>query len=238
MIFRTLVCWLLLLVSLHAAGQPESVQTLIRWLLQDDKTFQAIPFSEVIAATSGKKVLAFDAKDEDDQRILKSIHAALDAALLKLNAPDSPAQKVKRINEASHFFEDEIRTQLNLRPGFSCDFPRTAAGRVLRSGYPDLRLVDKATGRVVYLDPKLYAKGSEGSSFRTFYFEPRGATNKVNDDARHLIVGIQHERTATGWNFEHWRLIDLAHFRVHLKAEFEGSNADMYQPAATVEAGP
>jgi len=239
MIRRVLACWLLLAAALHAADRQENVRTLIRWLLQDDQSFQSIPFSEVIAATSGKKVIAFDAKNADDQRILKGIATALDAALIKLNAPGSAAQKVKRINEASHFFEDEIRAQLNRQPGFSCDFPRTADGRVLRSGYPDLRLVDKAGGRVVYLDPKLYAKGSEASTFRTFYFEPRGATNKVNDDAIHFIVGIQHERVAGGgWKFERWRLVDLAHFRVHLKAEFEGSNEDMYQPAATVLGGP
>ena len=34
--------------------------------------------------------------------------------------------------------------------------------------------------------------------------------------------------------FTRWELIDLSGFRVRLKAEFEGSNADMYREAAVV----
>jgi hypothetical protein len=37
--------------------------------------------------------------------------------------------------------------------------------------------------RVFYVDPKLYAAGSRDSSFRTFYFKPKAAANKVRDDA-------------------------------------------------------
>ena len=47
-----------------------------------------------------------------------------------------------------------FRELLNAMPGFSCDFPGTAKGRVQRSSYPDLRLVDLASSRVFYLDPK------------------------------------------------------------------------------------
>jgi hypothetical protein len=117
----------------------------------------------------------------------------------------------------------------------SCDFPRTADGHVQRSGYPDLRIVDQETKRVFYLDPKLYAAGSRESSFRTFYFEPKKSTNKVRDDAVHLIAGFEHAPRENGrWNFTRWDLIDLAHFQVKLKAEFQGSNHDMYRPEAVV----
>jgi hypothetical protein len=34
--------------------------------------------------------------------------------------------------------------------------------------------------------------------------------------------------------FAHWELIDLSRFRVRLKAEFEGSNADLYRSDAVV----
>jgi len=34
------------------------------------------------------------------------------------------------------------------------------------------------------------------SSFRTFYFEPKIATNKVREDAVHFIVGFEHEKPA------------------------------------------
>ncbi|MDQ6630617.1 MAG: hypothetical protein M3Y82_02540, partial [Verrucomicrobiota bacterium] len=120
-------------------------------------------------------------------------------------------------------------------PGFSCDFPRTAKGKMQRSGYPDLRLEDKKSGRVIYLDPKLYAKGSRDSSFRTFYYEPKMDTGKINDDAHHLIVGFEHAPRENGqWKFLNWELVDLAKFKVRLKAEFQGSNRDLYRPELIV----
>ena len=100
---------------------------------------------------------------------------------------------------------------------------------------PDLRLVDQKTRRVFYLDPKLYAVGSRDISFRAFYFEPKIATNKVRDDAVHLVVGFEHEPRKDGrWNFTRWDLVDLSQFKVRLKAEFQGSNHDMYRPEAIV----
>ena len=61
----------------------------------------------------------------------------------------------------------------------------------------------------------------------------------MNDDAHHLIAGISHEKAdVSGMQFTRWELIDLANFRVKLKAEFEGSHADLYRPEAVVGSGP
>jgi hypothetical protein len=246
--------------SASPAGEAPAPQTskakapidqLIPWLLDEDRQLRGIPFSEVIADVTGKKVLPFDRKNEVDQRVAKAISAACDETMRRLNAPDSPIQGIARINEVSSHFEDMIREMLNATPGLSCDFPRTAEGKVQRSGYPDLHIVDLATKRVFYLDPKLYVAGSRDSSFRTFYFEPKIATNKVRDDAVHFIVGFEHQPSPRPpltsqpreggslspnavWKFTHWDLVDLAQFRVKLKAEFQGSNRDMYRPEAIV----
>ena len=239
MVMRRFFALLFLANFALADEKPNAVQTLIPWLLDESSALKGIPFSEVIAATSGKRVLPIDRADKDTQRILAEIGHVLDDVLAAMNAPDSPARGAKRVNEMSSHFENSLREKLNARPGFACDFPKTAEGRVQRSGYPDLRLVDKATGRVVYLDPKLFAAGSKAGSLRTFYFEPKRATNKVNDDAIHLIAGISHEKADVGgMQFTRWELIDLANFRVKLKAEFEGSNADLYRPEAVVGSGP
>jgi len=211
------------------------VDQLIPWLLNEDRQLRGIPFSEVIFDTTGKRVLAFNRQDETDQRVAKQISAACDETLKRLNAADSVIQNVGRINEVSSHFEDALRDLLNTTPGLSCDFPHTAQDRVLRSGYPDLRIVDLASKRVFYLDPKLYVRGSRDSTFRTFYFEPKIATNKVRDDAVHFIAGIEHEPRKDGrWNFTRWDLVDLAQFKLKLKAEFQGSNRDMYRPEAIV----
>jgi hypothetical protein len=168
--------------------------------------------------------------------VLKQITAACDETIKRFNAPDSAIQNVARINEVSSHFEDTLRQLLNAAPGLNCNFPGTAEGRVQRSGYPDRRIVDTASKRVFYLDPKLYVAGSRDSSFRSFYFEPKVATNKVHDDAVHLVVGFEHElRQKNGaWKFTRWDLVDLAQFKVKLKAEFQGSNRDMYRPEAIV----
>jgi hypothetical protein len=221
-----------------ADEKADAVHKLIPWILDEQDALKGIRFADVIAATSGKRVIPIDRADKDDQRILASIGAALDAVLATMNGADSPVRSAKRVNEMSSHFEDALRARLNALPGFTCSVPKTEDGRVQRSGYPDLRLVDKATGRVLYLDPKLFATGSRTSSLRTFYFEPKRATNKVNDDAHHLIVGIEHDKAAGGTvQFTRWELIDLATFRVKLKAEFEGSNADLYRPEAVVGSG-
>lgn len=214
----------------HAQEKPSPVKTLIPWLLDADEKLEGIPFADVISTTSGKRVIPVDKKDKDTARIIASIGTALDAVLVKMNADDSPTKKGGRVNEMSSHFEDALRAALNAVDGFSCAVPNTAAGAKQRSGYPDLRLVDKASGRILYLDPKLYAKGSRTSSLRTFYFTPRRETNKVNDDANHLIVAFEHDKGT----FARWELVDLANFKVKLKAEFEGSNRDLYRDDATV----
>ncbi len=227
---------LLFVFAAIAICRAAPVDQLIPWLLDEDRQLREIPFSEVIIDVTGKKVLAFDTRNETDQRVAKEISAACDTAMKHLNASDSPIQNIQRINEVSSHFEDLLRGLLNSSPGLNCDFPRTADGKVQRSGYPDLRIVDLASKRVFYLDPKLYAAGSRDSSFRTFYFEPKIATNKVRDDAVHFVVGFEHEprEKAGSWKFTRWDLVDLAQFKVKLKAEFQGSNHDMYRPEAIV----
>jgi hypothetical protein len=212
------------------------VDQLIPWLLDENQRLRSIPFSEVISDTTAKKVLPFDASSAADQRVVKAISAACDETMRRMNAAGSAIQNVDRINEVSSHFEDTLHELLNATPGLRCDFPLTADGKVQRSGYPDLRIVDVESKRVFYLDPKLYAAGSRDSSFRSFYFEPKKATNKVRDDAVHLVVGFEHEprEKNAAWKFTRWDLVDLSRFHVKLKAEFQGSNRDMYRSEAIV----
>jgi hypothetical protein len=217
------------------ARPSPSIGPLIGWLLDRNRELNGIDFHEVILATTGKRVLGFDPNSEADQRVMKGLSSALDEATKEMNAPGSAVQNVARINEVSSHVEDLLRRLLSTAAGLSCDFPRTAEGHIQRSGYPDLRIVDVPTGRVYYLDPKLYAAGSRESSFRTFYFEPKITTNKVREDAVHLLVGFEHEAKSAGhWNFTRWDLVDLCRFKVRLKAEFQGSNRDIYRAEAVI----
>ena len=220
---------------LKPASDQAPIDQLIPWLLDEDRQLRGIAFGSVIFDTTGKRVLPLDSKNEVDQRVIKQIGAVLDQVLAAMNSVENPIQNIPRINEVSSHFEDKLRELLNTAPGLSCDFPHTAANKIQRSGYPDLRIVDTASNRVFYLDPKLYVVGSRESSFRTFYFEPKIATNKVREDGVHLVVGFEHElRKAEHWTFTRWDLVDLSQFKVKLKAEFQGSNHDIYRPEAIV----
>ncbi len=147
--------------SLAAATHAkEPVDQLIPWLLNEDRQLRGIAFSEVIFDATGKRVLRVDKTNAVDQRVIRAVGAACDGTMKRLNAADSSIQKVGRINEVGSHFEDTLRELLNATPGLDCDFPRTAEGKVQRSGYPDLRIVDLESKRIFYLDPKLYAAGS------------------------------------------------------------------------------
>ena len=218
-----------------AATAEGAAATFIPWLLHGKEELNQMPLADVVFYATGKKIIALDPQNDADRRVLALLRTTLDEVLKTMSAPDSPIQSIARINEVSAPFENMLRERLNAAEGFSCDFPTTAAGKVQRSGYPDLRLVDEASKRVYYADPKLFSSKNRASSFRTFYFEPKVATNKIREDAVHLILGIEHEgREAAHWNFTRWDIVDLSKFKVRLKAEFQGSNRDMYRPEAIV----
>src|SRR5437660_10773589 len=99
--------------ALQQQSPKVPVDQLIPWLLDEEAQLRGIPFSEVIVDVTGKKVLAFDAKNEIDQRVAKGISAACDEAMKRLNAPGSPIQTIARINEVSSYFEDTLRELLN-----------------------------------------------------------------------------------------------------------------------------
>jgi hypothetical protein len=222
-----------LLFLAQLSARAADLQPLVRALMQSEQELSGVPFAEIVRAATGKQVIAVNPTNSIDRELLAKVGRAMDEVLAKLNATDSPAQTKRRINEVSALFETALKASLNSIEGFECDYPKLASGAHQRSGYPDLRLVDKKSGRIVYLDPKLFERGSRGSSLRTFYYEPKRETNKILDDAHHLIVGFEHDgKQDDAWKFLGWELVDLAGFRVKLKAEFQGSNRDLYRAEA------
>ncbi|NJM38643.1 MAG: hypothetical protein HC845_12705 [Akkermansiaceae bacterium] len=145
---------------------------LVRSLISENLTERTFSFATIAEAASGKRVLPLT-DDPAHRRVVAAIEKALSHTLAELNAADSPVRKLRRINEASKFFEDSIQKYLAITPGLSCEVPTTRSGQHQRSGYPDLCIVDLESKIVFYLDPKLVEQGSTDSSFRTFYFEPK-----------------------------------------------------------------
>ena len=207
---------------------PKDDSALVKSLLGENLSARTFAFATVAEACSGKRVLPLT-DDPAHLRVTAAITRALTLTLAELNQSDSPVRQLRRINEASKFFEDGIHRHLNEVPNIKCDTPPTRAGEHQRSGYPDLRIIDTESQLVFYLDPKLVEQGSAESTFRTFYFEPKNETLKITADAVHLLVGIEHDGREQQWTFTGWRLVDLSKLRVRLKAEFQASNAELYQ---------
>jgi len=217
------------------AEKPAPVADAVRAVMQAEESLREVPLREVVAAATGKHILPFQPdKVPADAAARTHLTQALDQLLAVLNAPQSPVRGLARINEASRTAEEKLVALLHAGD-FTCAFARTAAGKGQRAGYPDLRLVHQPTGRVYYLDPKLYDADAEKSTLRTFYYEPRALTGKINDDACHLIAGLAHDGKDGAWRFTAWRLADLHDFRVSLKAEFQASNRELYREKLTEE---
>ncbi len=201
---------------------------LVHNLLAEDLGSRNFSFATVAEATSGKRVIPLDLENPAHRRVVETVETALAATLEAMNRPDSPVRQLRRINEASRLFEEDLLARLHAAPGIDCTVPETRAGNRQRSGYPDLEITDRESGAVFYLDPKLAEQTSIASTLRTFYFEPKDETLKINKDAVHLLVGIEHDGQSGAWTFTGWRLVDLSRLRVRLKAEFQASNAELY----------
>jgi len=213
-------------------SEKTSTRELIQLLLAQDLGTRKFPFSEVVLAATGKKVLPLQTENSSHQAILKAIHRATKETVAELNQKNSPVRKLRRINEASRYFEDLILQKINSLPELTCTIPINNKGNAQRSGYPDMLITHTATDGTMthaYLDPKLYEDKSRASSLRTFYYEPRTHTNKIQHDALHLLLGISHDGNDGAWQFTDWNLCDLSHFQVRLKAEFQASNRDLYR---------
>lgn len=215
------------------------IEPFVHWLLDDGERLEDVRFAEVAEAVSGCKVLPIDTSDAIDAAMLAHLQTSLNAMLTELAKVENPIHEVGRANEISRHVEDFLMEHLNVAEGYQCTIPPNASGDAQRSGYPDLRLVHTASERVFYIDPKVYKLGSETSSFRTFYFEPKRETNKILDDASHLIVGVAHSGKVEGrWQLDTWKVVDLINFRVRLKAEFQSNNRELYKEGAVLVQGP
>ncbi len=207
---------------------------LVRGLLAEGLSDREFDFAVVAEGASGKKVIPLKQR-KSGLRVKAAVDRVLADLIDRFSRSNSPVNELRRINEGSRFFEDGLLDGLNASGGLKCEIPQTREGKAQRSGYPDLKITDEKTGEIYYLDPKLMEAGSEDRTLRTFYFEPKGPTLKITEDATHLLVGIEHDGNDGNWKFLGYRLVDLAELKVRLKAEFQASNRDLYGDGSVLE---
>jgi hypothetical protein len=236
--FRALIAAVLILPGLGLSEEAPAPNDALIEMVLEQSSREEVAFRTVVERVTGHRILPIDLENPVDQAIIEIISRALDQALAELNAPDSPVKRERRINEASRYFEQALERIIEAHPDFSCATPLTEGGERLASGYPDRRIVHLPSGRVAYIDPKLVEEGSTDSTLRTFYFTPRTTTNKIREDAHHLLVGILHDGKDGDWSFRSWKLIDLYDFHVRLKAEYQAGNKDLYRKELILRSSP
>jgi hypothetical protein len=211
---------------IQAKADPDAA--LVISLLGENLSNRTFSFTTVAEACSGKRVLPLT-EDAAHKRVTAALEKALKGTLAELSSNDSPVRKLQQIDEASKLLEEVIIKRLNETPGIKCSSAPTRNGEQQRPGYPTLRIVDEESKIVFYLDPKLIEQGSADKQLSTFHFEPKNEMLKITEDAVHLVVSIEHAGKEGAWTFTGWRLVDLSKLKVHLKAEFQATNAELYQ---------
>ncbi|MGE9271066.1 MAG: hypothetical protein ACQKBU_09720, partial [Verrucomicrobiales bacterium] len=201
---------------------------LVQQLIAEDLGTRRFHFSTVMEAASGYPVIPLDPSHKIHAALLHRLRIELTTITETLGKEDSPVREERRINEVSRHFEDALLSQFGHDAEWKIEIPPTREGRLQRSGYPDLKITHLASSSVFYLDPKLVEQNSWNSSFRSFYFEPKAKTLKINDPAVHLLIGIGHDGNSGAWRFPEFRIVDLASLKLRLKPEFQASNAALY----------
>ncbi len=232
-----MVCgWLSVLLigsGSKAVAEPENAR--VRTVIENARGLTDVPFAEVIEGATGQRVLPLDAGR--DASLLEQLATIADSLLGELNS-QPVEERPERINEVSDDVEDRLRQEINAAGVFRCDVPRTAAGDAQRSGYPDLHIQKATDGVVYYLDVKLHSKQQRNSTLRTFYYSPAESTGKVNEPAVHLLIGFEHDGEGRATRrFTGWRLVDLSRVRLHLKAEFNAPNREIYSNESVIVSG-
>jgi hypothetical protein len=177
-----------------------------------------VRFQDVVKESSGFIIIPFDATDELDKDLMRTLNITLDKFLKTLTNTRSRLQG-NRVNEVGRRIEELLVNELNKQPLF--------VKKLGSSGYPDIEISHR--GRIIYLEMKTSSL-DENSSFRYFYY-----TNgkKIKCNAKHLLLDIiVSEESPHYWKIEKWALSDLSMLKLRLKCEFNASKSDLLDTEA------
>jgi hypothetical protein len=183
-----------------------------------------IAFKDVIAATTGHRILDFDTNNPTHAALFKRIATAAEAALTNARAAGIFSA---RANEAGNHMEAFVRRAL-ADAQLVARTPVTASGRTQTVGYPDVEIVSDPP---CYVELKTYSVSTVNTTQRSFYYSP-SENPKVTRDALHLLLAYELEKFErdgkTVFTPKYWKLITLQDLQVDLKFEFNQSNRGLY----------
>lgn len=183
-----------------------------------------VPFSQVIRATTGHRIVPFDPQNAAHRALVQRLQQAAAAAGERARKGGIVSA---RANEAGNYMEAFVKAALQ-EAGFTARTPVASAGGAQTTGYPDLEILGETP---CYLELKTFSAATARTTQRTFYYSP-SERPKVTRDALHLLLAFQLERAErdgkTIFIPTHWKLITLQDLRVDLKLEFNQSNRGLY----------
>lgn len=215
----------------------ERLRVLEAALAQMLKPIKGIPFSVIIKSLSERRVVQIDRSDPADKDLLHCIGQAVRICAAELKS--TPIRR-PRPNEVGNDVEAYVMRALP-QAGLKAARPTSSAGSGKSTGYPDL-LVHDRYNRATYLECKIYAEGSAGTTMRSFYLSP-SESFKVAVDARHLLLAFcMDARPVPGTRDSlyiptSFKLIDLHDLLCDVKYEFNSDNRRLYTPSMMLLSG-
>ncbi len=194
-----------------------------------------LPVGMVIEAMTGCRVLPVDVVGADSE-LLANLNLAAKRLMVLSHA--TPI-KTGRVNELGNNIEEPLLNAC-IHVGLDASWPKRRDGSGARTGYPDIAI--STGGRKSFLEAKVIAAESEGSSFRSFYLSP-SENPKVFEDARHLLIAFTHERVGDSregdqqYKLTSYKIVDLSLVCEKIKFEYQSSNKDMYLGDAVLGQG-
>ncbi|MBI5892923.1 MAG: hypothetical protein HZB79_04625 [Deltaproteobacteria bacterium] len=185
-----------------------------------------IPFNLVIESLTGKKVIPFDYKNNDDGELLEVLKkvAVFGGKEINRNGIES-----KRPNEVGNYIEAFVKKamqQYRLRP----EVPSGRSGKKKATGYPDIVFFFK--DKPYYLECKTYNLENISTTQRSFYFSPSDDF-KVIHDTHHFILSYEmfldgRKSDKNIYRCKHYKILSLESLSLNVKYEFNSDNQRMY----------
>lgn len=200
-----------------------NLENVIKQMLQPLKD---IPFNLVIETITGKKVISFDFKVPEHQKVLETLKQAALKAGQEINKTGILRP---RPNEVGNDIEPYVKSALKTS-GLNADTPMGPSGNKKSMGYPDIIFwFDK---KPYYLECKTYNIENIETTQRSFYFSPSDEF-KVVYDAPHFILSFEifvagEQGDKHIYKCKHYKILSIESLLLDVKYEFNSDNKRMY----------
>jgi len=206
--------------------QSEYIKRLENVIKQMLQPLKDIPFNLVIESLTGMKVLSFDFKNSEHNKVLKLIKQAALSAGREINKTGILRP---RPNEVGNDIELYVRNALNSLE-LNSDIPVGLSGHKKTTGYPDI--IFWFNNNPYYLECKTYNKKNLETTQRSFYFSPSDDF-KVIYDAPHFLLSYEIYVAGDNGNnhiykCKHYKILSIEYLSLDIKYEFNSDNRRIY----------